>query len=54
LARNFQSILEDLEKSRLKDRGVMYGELFPKFVWLVFASFALEIAMRLTRWRRLP
>ena len=54
LARNFQSILEDLEKSRIKDRGVLYGELFPRFVWLGFVPLVLEIAMRLLRWRRLP
>jgi Ca-activated chloride channel homolog len=54
LARNFQSILEDLEKSRLKDRGILYGELFPKFAWLALGALALELAMRLTRWRRLP
>jgi Ca-activated chloride channel family protein len=54
LERNFQSILEDLEKSRLKDRGILYGELFPKFLWLALGAFALELTMRLTRWRRLP
>ncbi|MES1171826.1 MAG: VWA domain-containing protein [Bacteroidota bacterium] len=54
LARNFQSILEDLEKSRLKDRGVMYGELYTRFLWPAFAALLLEVAMRLTRWRRLP
>jgi Ca-activated chloride channel family protein len=54
LVRNFQSILEDLEKSRLRDRGVMYGELYPRFLWPAFAALVLEIAMRLTRWRRLP
>jgi Ca-activated chloride channel family protein len=54
LARNFQSILEDLEKSRLHDRGVLYGELYPRFVWPAFAALVLEIVLRLTRWRRLP
>ncbi len=54
LARNFQSILEDLEKSRLRDRGVMYGELYTRFLWPAFAVLLAEIAMRLTRWRRLP
>jgi Ca-activated chloride channel homolog len=54
LVRNFQSILEDLEKSRLRDRGVMYGELYPRFLWPAFGALILEIAMRLTRWRRLP
>ena len=54
LARNFQSILEDLEKSRLRDRGIMYGELYTRFLWPAFAALILEIALRLTRWRRLP
>jgi Ca-activated chloride channel family protein len=54
LAKNFQSILEDLEKSRLHDRAVLYGELFPKFAWGVFAALLLEIGLRLGRWRRLP
>ncbi|MBC8132317.1 MAG: hypothetical protein H7X95_04995, partial [Deltaproteobacteria bacterium] len=54
LARNFQSILEDLEKSRLRDRGIMYGELYPRFLWPAFVALLLELAMRLTRWRRLP
>jgi Ca-activated chloride channel family protein len=54
LAKNFQSILEDLEKSRLHDRAVLYGELFPKFAWAVFAVLLLEITLRLSRWRRLP
>lgn len=54
LGKNFQSILEDLEKSRLHDRGVMYGELFPRFLMPAFAALALEFLLRLTRWRRLP
>jgi Ca-activated chloride channel family protein len=54
LGRNFQSILEDLEKSRLKDRGVLYGELYQKFLWPAFAALLLELALRLSRWRRLP
>jgi Ca-activated chloride channel family protein len=54
LVRNFQKILEDLEKSRLHDRGVMYGELYPRFLWPALALLIVEIALRLTRWRRLP
>jgi Ca-activated chloride channel family protein len=54
LVRNFQSILEDLEKSRVHDRGVMYGELYPRFLLPAFAALMLELALRLTRWRRLP
>lgn len=54
LAQNFQSILQDLEKSRLHDRGVMYGELFPRFLTPALAALLLELLLRLTRWRRLP
>lgn len=54
LARNFQNILRDLEKSRLRDRGVLYGELYPWFLWTGLAALVLELALRLTRWRRLP
>jgi len=54
LAQNFQSILQDLEKSRLHDRGVMYGELFPRFLVPAFLALMLEMVLRLTRWRRLP
>jgi len=54
LAQNFQSILQDLEKSRLHDRGVMYGELFPRFLTPALAALLLEFLLRLTRWRRLP
>ncbi len=54
LARRFQAILEDLEKSKLDDRGLLYAELFPWFLWPAFALMLLELAMRLTRWGRLP
>ncbi len=54
LAQRFQNILEDLEKSRLKDRGILYAELYQRFLLVGFALLVLEITMRLTRWRRLP
>jgi Ca-activated chloride channel family protein len=54
LAQRFQKILEDLEKSRLHDRGVLYAELYQRFLLVAFALLGLEIALRLTRWRRLP
>jgi Ca-activated chloride channel homolog len=54
LARDFQRILEDLERSRLRDRGIRHAELYHRFLWPAFLAFALEIALRLTRWRRLP
>jgi Ca-activated chloride channel family protein len=54
LAVRFQKILEDLEKSRLRDRGVLYAELYQRFLVVAFALLVLEIALRLTRFRRLP
>ncbi len=54
LARRFQNILEELEKSRIKDRGVLWAELYPQFLWPAFGALVLEILLRLTRLRRLP
>jgi hypothetical protein len=54
LARRFQSILEDLEKTRIKERGVLYAELFPRFLFPAAVALLLEILLRLTRLRRLP
>lgn len=54
LADRFQQILEDLEKSRLHDRGVLYAELYQRFLLVAFGLLCLEIVLRLTRWRRLP
>ena len=54
LAERFQKILEDLEKSRLHDRGVLYAELYRRFLFVAFALVVLETALRLTRLRRLP
>ena len=54
LAERFQKILEDLEKSRLHDRGVMYTELYRRFLLVGFGLLLLELALGLTRLRRLP
>jgi Ca-activated chloride channel family protein len=54
LARRFEDILEDLEKSTISDRGVLYAELYPRFLWPAFGLLLLELALRLTRFRRLP
>ena len=54
LAQRFQSILEELEKSRLEDRGILYAELYPWFLWPALGLVLLEVAMRLLRWERLP
>jgi Ca-activated chloride channel family protein len=50
----FQSILEDLQKSRIRDRGTAYAELYRTFLWVAFALLGVELLMRLTRWQRIP
>ncbi len=50
----FQAILEDLQKSRIRDRGTAYAELYRDFLWVAFALLAAELLMRLTRWQRIP
>ena len=50
----FQKILEDLHKSRLRDRGTLYAELYPRFLIAAFALLLLEIALRQTRFLRIP
>jgi len=54
LVERFQKILEDLEKSRIKDRGILYAELYQRFLLGAFVLLLLEMALRLTRFRRLP
>jgi Ca-activated chloride channel family protein len=54
LAQRFQDIVDDLEKSRIRDRGVLYAELFPRFLLPAVALLLIEALLRLTRLRRLP
>jgi Ca-activated chloride channel homolog len=54
LEQRFQDILADLEKSRIRDRGVLYAELFPRFLLPAVALLLLETLLRMTRLRRLP
>jgi Ca-activated chloride channel family protein len=54
LAERFQKILEDLQKSRISDRGTLYLELYRRFLLAAFALLVLEIGLRLTRFQRIP
>ncbi len=54
LAERFQKILEDLQKSRIHDRGTLYTELYRRFLLPAFALLLLELALRLTRFQRIP
>jgi Ca-activated chloride channel family protein len=54
LERRFHQILEELDKSTLRDRGTVYAEAFPRFLWPAFALVLLEGLLSLTRLRRFP
>ena len=50
----FQKILAELKRAPIHDRGLLYAELYRSFVWVAFALLAAEIALRLTRFSRIP
>jgi Ca-activated chloride channel family protein len=50
----FKKILDDLRKAPIHDRGLLYAELYRNFVWVAFVLLGLEIALRLTRFSRIP
>ena len=50
----FQKILADLKRAPVQDRATLYAELYRRFVLVAFALLALEVALRLTRFSRIP
>ena len=50
----FQKILAELKRAPIHDRGLLYAELYRSFVLVAFALLAAEIALRLTRFSRIP
>jgi lipopolysaccharide export LptBFGC system permease protein LptF len=50
----FQKILAELKRAPIHDRGLLYAELYRPFALVAFALLALEIALRLTRFSRIP
>ena len=54
LAQRFQDIIDELERSRIRERGVLYSELHPHFLWPAVLLLLLELVLRLGRFRRLP
>jgi len=50
----FQNILAELKRAPIHDRGTLYAELFRPFLLVAFALLAAEIALRLTRFSRMP
>ena len=54
LDRSFHAILDRLERTKVEDAGVVYAELFPRFLLPAFALVLLELFLRWTRLRRFP
>ncbi|MBI2897771.1 MAG: VWA domain-containing protein [Deltaproteobacteria bacterium] len=54
LQMSFHAILNQLDRSKIADAGVLYGEVFGPFVIGALALLLLEILMRLTIWRKFP
>jgi Ca-activated chloride channel family protein len=54
LENRFHAILEELDRSKLRDVGAMYGEAFPRFAWPALWLCLADVALRLTRLRRFP
>ncbi|MEO6951271.1 MAG: VWA domain-containing protein [Polyangia bacterium] len=54
LDRRFNSILEDLERSRLRSHTPRYVDLYELFLGPALALLLLEVALSLTRFRRFP
>jgi Ca-activated chloride channel family protein len=50
----FQKIIAELRRAPIHDRGLLYAELYRPFALVAFALLALEIALRLTRFSRIP
>jgi len=54
LVSSFHSILNALEKSRIADRGVIWGEVFAKYLWPALLLAALDLLLGLFVLRRTP
>ena len=54
LALSFHAILDALERSKIADRGVVYGEVFPQYLWPALILAALDLLLGLFVLRRTP
>ena len=54
LVKNFESILNELDKSTRRDVAAVYSDAFRPFVTLGLALLGLELLLVLTRFRRFP
>jgi Ca-activated chloride channel homolog len=54
LQTRFHQILEELDRSKLKDASLARTPLFPAFLWPVLGLLVVEITLSLTRLRKFP
>ena len=54
LVLSFHAILDALERSRIADRGVIYGEVFTSYLWPALILAALDLLLGLFILRRTP
>ena len=54
LAQNFESILDELDKSTRRDVGAVYSDAFRPFVALALILLGIELLLSLTRFRQFP
>src|SRR5262249_17846802 len=54
LEQRFHQILEELDKSKLRDSGTVYAEVYPRFLWPALVLVLLEAGLSLTRFRKFP
>lgn len=54
LESSFHSILDALERSRIADQGVVYAEIFGRYLWIAVVLVILELALGAFVLRRMP
>jgi hypothetical protein len=54
LVSSFHSILDALERTRIADRGVIWGEVFTLYLWPALILAALDLLLALFVLRRTP
>ncbi len=54
LVSSFHSILDALERTRIADRGVIWGEVFTQYLWPALLLAALDLLLALFVLRRTP
>lgn len=54
LESSFHAILDALERTQIEDQGVVYAEVFGRYLWLALILLAFEVALSIAVLRRVP